>query len=778
MCAPALFSAATTRVRPAASRGFVVAHTTGAGRRHGYRSQVSTRARSLADDLRQRSPEELVALLVDRPDLARPTPADLTTLAARATTRASVQRALDRLDLAHLQALEVICVLGAAPVGDIATALGVARRSPRAAELVERLTCLALCWRSPQGYRAARTVQEIIGSPAGLGPETEDAPTGEELNVALEGLDRRARAILDALTWGPPVGVLPTGSGDRAMREAGEHLLGQRLLRRTDDSHVLLPRQVALRLRNGRVHRAAELEAPTPDDPPLDRDLVDATAGGRAAQVLEQAAELLDEWGTRPPRVLRTGGLAVRDLSRMATLLEAPTTEVAWLVEVLHAAGLIAADESSDPSWMPTGESDDWAELPAGERWVVLAEAWHSMAAAPSLVGSPDGTGKVNALSTQTSWPFGRQRRQDVLAALAALPAGTAPSTTLLLDLLRWRHPVRMARTTDPGIDPVLREAEWAGMTGRGALATAACYLLEGDRSTAVAIMDRHIPEAVEHVLVQADLTAVAPGRLDGPARSVMRLLGEVESRGGATVHRITEEGIRRALDLGWSADRVLSEVSAVSRTGVPQPLEYLVRDVARRHGVARVGSVGSYVRSDDSVLLDRVLADRSLGLLQLRRIAPTVLVSPVPASTVLDVLRERQYGPVPEGEDGGLTLVSLQDHRAARRPSTPTRVSTVDAETAARVVEAMISGESSRPAGGNGLPAPTDPVVTAALLREAAAQRLPVWIGYADEVGGVQRLLLRPTVVEQGRVRGTVADQDVPRTFLLHRVSGVAAAD
>jgi len=290
--------------------------------------------------------------------------------------------------------------------------------------------------------------------------------------------------------------------------------------------------------------------------------------------------------------------------------------------------------------------------------------------------------------------------------------------------------------------------------------------------------MDGHIPEAVEHVLVQADLTAVAPGRLDGPARSVMRLLGEVESRGGATVHRITEAGIRRALDLGWSADRVLSEVSAISRTGVPQPLEYLVRDVARRHGVARVGSVGSYVRSDDPALLDRVLADRALAVLQLRRIAPTVLVSPVTAGTVLDVLREGQYGPVPEGADGALTLVSLQDHRAARRPSPPTRVSTVDEETASRIVATMVSGEANRPPGDSRLPAPTEPVVTSALLREAAAEGLPVWIGYADEVGGVQRLLLRPVAVEQGRVRGTVADQDVPRTFLLHRISGVAAAD
>ena len=740
---------------------------------------MPTRARSLADDLRGRSHDELVALLVQRPDLARPTPADLTTLAARATTRSSVQRALAGLDLAHLQALEVICVIGPARTADVATALGQAKRSALVRQLVEELCALALCWHGPEGYRAARTVQEVVGAPAGLGPDTEDAPTGPALTQALASLDAPARAILDALTWGPPVGVLPSGgTGDTTMRRAGEQLMALHLLRRTDESHVLLPRQVALELRGGRVHRHPELVPPTAEDTVLDTDLVDATAGGRAAQLLEQTAELLDAWGTRPPRVLRTGGLAVRDLTRTAALLESTPTETAWLVEVLHAAGLVAADESTEPAWMPTGESDDWAELSAGDRWAVLASAWRTMAAGASLVGSPDGNAKVNALSLQTSWPQGRQRRHDVLAALASLPAGSAPGPDRLADLLRWRHPIRMSRSTDPGVTAVLREAEWAGITGRGALTTAAHHVLAGDPAAAARAMDGHIPEAVEHVLVQADLTAVAPGRLDGPARSVMRLLGEVESRGGATVHRITEAGIRRALDLGWSADRVLSEVSAISRTGVPQPLEYLVRDVARRHGVARVGSVGSYVRSDDPALLDRVLADRALAVLQLRRIAPTVLVSPVTAGTVLDVLREGQYGPVPEGADGALTLVSLQDHRAARRPSPPTRVSTVDEETASRIVATMVSGEANRPRGDSRLPAPTEPVVTSALLREAAAEGLPVWIGYADEVGGVQRLLLRPVAVEQGRVRGTVADQDVPRTFLLHRISGVAAAD
>src|SRR5918911_2503176 len=66
--------------------------------------------RSLAEALRARDDASLAALLRSRPDLITPVPTDLTQLATRAGTRASVLRALERLDRFALQTAEALAV--------------------------------------------------------------------------------------------------------------------------------------------------------------------------------------------------------------------------------------------------------------------------------------------------------------------------------------------------------------------------------------------------------------------------------------------------------------------------------------------------------------------------------------------------------------------------------------------------------------------------------------------------------------------------------------------
>ena len=751
--------------------------------------------RSLADDVRSRSDEQLRTLVRRRPDLARPAPSDLTSLAARASTRASVQRALDGLDRGHLQVLEALVVSGD-PV-DLAVTAGLLGESVRSLDgFIHELWDRALLWRSGDGQHVVRAVSEVLGPhPAGLGPAIADLPgstparsaSPQALESVIATAPAGARNILDMLTWGPPIGTLSPGG---PMAAAGTWLLAHQLLSALSGDHVALPREVALRLRGGRLHRVSALTAPPMTVTEYKQPSVDDAAGGQASELLGLVDELAADWGPRPPRVLRAGGLSVRDFKRLATILDVDSAHAAFVVETAYAAGLLADDASLEPVWAPTPGYDEWQQRPSAQRWVRLSRAWLASGRAPHLVGTApaDRGSPVNALSGEVVYPPIRQLRGDVLAELAALPEGQAPDLGSLADRIRWRRPMRRSEIIEAVTAAVLREAEWLGITGRGALSTAGRLIFEAtaDPSAAEEAINTHLPSPVEHVLLQADLTAVAPGRLEGSLAQFMRLVADVESRGGATVYRFSPQSVRRGLDAGWSSAQVLTALQDASRTPVPQPLEYLVGDIARRHGQTRVGSVSAYIRSDDTTVLNTMLADRGLAALQLRRVAPTVVVSQAHTLVVLEMLRENGFSPVAETTEGGVHIPRVTQHRtpARRSPAAPTITSVVDDKLTETLVAALRAGEESAAferARAQSQPGPrlpsTEPAVALALLREASADSLGIWIGYADADGRTTRILFYPKRIEGGRAYGFVDGTNVERTFSIHRITGAAVS-
>ena len=648
---------------------------------------------------------------------------------------------------------------------------------------------------------------EVLGpSPVGLGPsaaELPGTPAGllvdpAEITRLVGEAPAGGRSILDRLTWGPPVGVLNAdGSGAGAARWLLENGLlarvaaDHRALRiagvDSGDTRVVLPRDVAIVLRGGHIHPETRLEAPVPVSVEVGVPTVDATAGGEVTEVLTLLEEIATRWGPEPPRVLRTGGLAVRDLKVLGDALERTPERTAWLVEIAYAAGLLADDGELVPVWAPTAAFDEWLARDAGSRWAQVASAWLASTRAPHLVGvkSVGASSAANALGPDVHWPPIRAIRAEVLAELTTLPPGIASTPASVIERLGWRRPLRNPRVLQAAASAVLREAEWLGITGRSALSTAGRALaLGGGAAQIAAAMAGALPRAVDHVLLQADLTAIAPGPLEGTLARLMRLSADVESRGGATVYRFSPGSVRQALDTGLTADELLDSLRQASRTGVPQPLDYLVRDVARRHGQTRVGGATAYIRSDDETVLEAMLAERVLAPLQLRRIAPTVLVSPAHPGTLLDLLRESGHAPVQEGQDGAVVVVAPTARRAAsRKESVRPAVGPVDAGYASALVDGLrVAEEAAEHQRANQDPRQprlmaTDPTVTISALRDAAADRQGVWIGYADGTGRTTTQLFYPTRVEGGRAFGTLADSPDERVFSIHRVTGVAPA-
>jgi hypothetical protein len=726
--------------------------------------------RTLADQLRRWTDARLATLLEARPDLATPAPVDSAQLAGRAAGRTSVVRALDLLDRLELSVLSA--VVQETPADD-ATIRRVVHADPSSVDAaLDRLHGLALVWGTPRAWRPVTILADLIGVPPG--------PEPGQVAQLLDGLDPRARAILDHLDELDAAGTV---SASRAPGEAGtptEQLVARGLLKPRGERHLVVPWSVRVHLRGGRSTRDRVDVVPVLADREHAGATAERAAAGAAYELTRRTGLLLEHWATSPPAALRSGGLGVRDLRATAHLLHTELPTAALVVETAWAAGLLAPgrNDELDSAWLPTDAYDGWAARPAAERWTVLARAWLDNPRLVSAIGGRDGDRPINALSPglERAWlPGDRRSTLRELATLEpghALAAGTGVPS--LVARLQWRHPRRPAARLAL-VPTVLDEAITLGLVGLGAVPGFARQLLAGDDP--VAALDALLPEPVDHVLIQADLTAVAPGPLEQGFAHQLGLLADVESRGGATVYRFSADSLRRAFDSGWSVLEVKDFLRESSRTPVPQALDYLVEDVSRRFGTLRVGVAESFLRSDDETALTELLHHRDAAALRLRRIAPTVVVSDLAVQVLLPRLRELGAAPVVEAADGTVRVARPEEFRSRtpRQTRTAARDAARQAAHTAAVVAALRAGDraaASRPARG---PA-TRPADVLAVLREAVDARGEVWIGYLDNHGTNSERIVRPVEVGGGQLSAYDERTGEVRHFAIHRITQARA--
>ena len=748
------------------------------------------RPRTLAEALRTWDDAALGRLLQRRPDLAMPIPADTGQLAARATTNASAARAINRLDEFGVDLLESLSALPE-PVDLSALAAGVDQPvdvvRPRVTELLD----LALVWGSEDDLRPIRAVHELLGpTPAGLGPVT--TRHFGDLDKLIEEAGTDARQVLDKLTWGPPTGSVEKAERPVTIASARtpvERLLARGLVVPKDANTVVLPRQIGLHLRGGRV-----LASTRPVPPPLDGKQVsaaisDRAAAGAALDLVRLVDRAMEQLGTEPPPVLRTGGIGVRELRSLAGKVGAEEHAAAAVLEIAYAAGLVAAVEvGTSELWLPTSAYDDWLELDLAHRWAQLVFAWFGGLRAIGLIGRRDSGGAtaaarerlINALAPDLERLLAPEVRMLTLQALAEAGAGTAPATESVVTWVAWHRPRRGGQFRDDLVEWSITEAALLGLTGLGAFAAHARPLLKpeptaDDLAEAISPL---VPEPVSEVLLQADLTAVAPGPLVRVVQDELSAMADVESHGGAAVYRFSEGSVRRAFDLGRTADQLHTWLTEHSRTPVPQPLTYLIDDVARRHGVLRMGTASTYLRCDDEDVLTQLLSSNLPGV-RFRRLAPTVVVSPSPPDMVLSRLREAGLAPLAETFDGVVHVTGT----ATRRGEAPRRRTSRDFvdnpvdlsdDQVKAVIEKVRAGDriaADRPTG-DGLIEPTAPAETIAILTNAAEAHTRTWISYVDHNGNASERVVEPVRVADGWLTAYEDATDQPRTYALHRIS------
>jgi Helicase conserved C-terminal domain len=537
----------------------------------------------------------------------------------------------------------------------------------------------------------------------------------------LADADDAARRLLDqALATPGPITVLGVGYGRFAGypdAEPATWLLERGLLLPVSYNQFAVPREAALGLRGGLVFPdwppppALDPLGPLPEAPALA-----AAAATRAVVAAEGVCTRLDR---APLELVRTGTVAVRDLRRLAGELSLPADELALLLDLLVEVGVLAVGGPFDRrSLALRPEADAWLAGGRVRRWADLARAWRDteLAVEDHLAArhrpAPDGAEGARPLAGRR---FGAApvRRAGLLAALAGLEPGAGADPDALAAWIAWRQPMAWpwpppgtsASAGHPAVPlarVVLDAACFLGLAvaagGRVAAGLPAGALAAGPEADGLA---RALPEGSGRFLVAGDLTVVAPGGLAPAVEAALAGMADREPASGAASWRVSEASLRRAFDEGAAPEELLAFLRDHSDTPLPQALEYLVADTARRHGRLRVGQATSYLRGDPALVAAAVRspAGRRLGL---RELGPGVAVSDRPEGALLAALRRAGEAPLAEEADG-------RPRPEGRRP--------------VRHVPRPTGGEPApprEPPADGGPPAAADPGAVVARLRGA----------------------------------------------------------
>lgn len=710
---------------------------------------------------------DLEAVLSNRPDTAIPVPPDINALATRMLLPGSIAMALAGCTAAELAVIEALSRKGAElePVkaSEIAPLLPFAPKeaigSLRSKALIFDVTSTEAS--SEQGFCLLPRVVQAL--PSGLMLLEQPEISAEEVRA----LSADKREVLATIARAGGSIVTVGANSPIAESPAVKDLLAQGLVVE-DGSHTLKMPRTTLQAIKGQQPVIVPLQAPAQLRFESEEDASDAAQDEAAEQetkadqsgtaagldVVYAMDRVIDALARKPQALLKNKSLGIRQLTQMAQEINRDDKETKALLALGMSARLLGRGEPEglEGNFLaPTMQAMEWMDSPLDERWKVLLEGWERMDAA--------------------YWESQRGLDPEVenprLPELRALIVHTFNTANAPLEkdgfwqAFAYLHPLTILHTNRDTLAHLLQEVQWIGAIARGRATAVVRESFEATGSLC--------PEPIEQFIIQADHTVMAPGPLTPAVQRVLSSFATLESPGLASVYRFDHASIRRGLDSALTGAEMKDFLSAHTWGEVPQAIAVLIDDVARSHGTLRSSAVRCYVRSDDTTLLTQAVAT----VPELRAIAPTVAVSSLPLSEVLEQLRAQGFSPAAEDESGVSidvrpepALVPAAKASRAGAARTTARTTTGD-DHVERAVAHLISKSHSQP---KKLAVSAEDFT--AVLRAAARSSHPVKITYANKHGEPTTVGATPLRVDGGQVDALVGTNTV--RFPLHRISAV----
>ncbi|MET7329095.1 helicase-associated domain-containing protein [Nonomuraea sp. NPDC005650] len=502
-------------------------------------------------------------------------------------------------------------------------------------------------------------VKGLGGKPKGRRPEVlaqaaEIVGDGPAVRARAATLPPAAVTLLESMADGEPVYQhavwYGTGQADHPVTRLAEAGFVVR-----DGWEYELPMEVALALRGD----GWKPELTGQPDVPSAELAADPDGLAAALAAVDRMEALIELAGTQPIAELKAGGVGARELKRTAKTLDATEQAVTLWLDLAFGTELIASETGE--RLVSTTLADTWLGLDPASRWKALVDTWLAVpqAATFRVTGCCPEHMTPHAPPYQFESGAGEIRRAT-LRVLQTLPPGRGSTPAGLRPAVEWRTRAvkEFAQAATEFVAAALREGELLGMVHEGALTELGRAHLDGAEVAA------RFPAPSRTVTLQNDLTAIVSGVPAPELTAFLNGCADLESRDRASVWRFSQKSVRRALDAGTTADGLLEELARVSAKAVPQPLSYLVTDVARRHGAVRVASAACVLTAEDPALITELCGTKALRKLALRPVAPTVALSALPPEETLQLLRQSGHAPVALAPDGTVKAEPPQRRR------------------------------------------------------------------------------------------------------------------
>lgn len=739
--------------------------------------------------------ENLAAILKNRPDVTHPLPPGISSLAARLQLRASLARALMSLNAFELLTLEAASSLGAelepvvAPnlVDAIRHYLG--EQAPDnldvlVKEAVTALVLRALMYGSPSSFKVVPEAMNAL--PTGWQLFGVSAQEETDFQQILDALDERDHKILATLDRSGGTGITKDAAPDADPQRPIPRLIAQGLLIRVDSTTVRLSMPVRYLLRGQQPPLIPVLPSTRVEFAASSKN--DENSAGTGLEVVRLMRILLRELGHDPMPLLKDGVLGVRSVTTLTRILDSDELTALRVMSLAMSCDLVArgvpdplpTDDTGGDYLCPTHRADEWLVSPLALQWSQLVYGWYFHGILrPWVVNTLDDKGKPQRFLSPATWNEKLPSLRDLTLRTAAQHSTSSGiSDHSLRAHIGFAAPLRVSRVSPEHIDQLIAEARWIGvLTASNGTTSVLDALVEGTETTALSHLDQITqsltPAEVTQLIPQADMTILAPGPLPQLLMQEMALLGEAESMGLASVYRITESSVRRALDAGRTSEELTGFLKAHVLGELPQSISYLIADVARRHGSLRGGPAASYLRCTDEALLLEVSRTSAAEAVALRLIAPTVAISQAPLVRVLQALREEGFHPVAEDANG----ISIDIRPAPSRLSTPLRSHHPEEDSEAHIAAAIASilrHDAAKEAVAAGTKATVHGSGVLSALQSAIRAKRTVTLGFVDKHGQAVHRVVAPITVSSGQLSAVDPVDGAMHRFTIHRITEV----